>query len=203
MASRGVSTLKFVGSISLGLLTGLSYTLSTLTLPTLLTLPTASSASRAFTNLTTLSLTHLRALAGISSTSFLLAYILSPRSQKHPYLLWTTLFVASSGLSDLIIRPSRTKTITRARTARQKDKKGKGRQMDASYEVLGASDRDSEGTISGEEMDDDVNGEEVREQMEGFMMSQIVRTAIASVGFMMSVIGIWGDGAVDVVIIQV
>jgi autophagy-related protein 33 len=181
---------------------GLSYTLSTLTLPTLLTLPSATSASRAFTNLTTLSLTHLRALAGISSSSFLLAYLLSPRSQKHPYLLWTTLFVASSGLTDLILRPTPTKPITSARTARQKDKKGKGRQMDASYEVLGTSDRESDGTMSGEEAEVDINGEEVRDQMEGFVVSQIMRTAIAGIGFAMSIVGIWGDGSSDVVIIE-
>jgi autophagy-related protein 33 len=183
---------------------GLSYTLSTLTLPTLLTLPSASSASKAFTNLTTLSLTHLRALAGISSSSFLFAYILSPRSQKHPYLLWTTLFVASSGFADLLLQPAaaaKTTTSARNNTARR-DRKGKGRQMDASYEVLGVSDRESEGTASGEEIEEDVNGEEVRKQMEGFMMTQVVRTVFAGIGFLMSIIGIWGDGAADLVIIE-
>jgi len=201
MASRTVSTLKFVGSISLGLLTGLSYTLSTLTLPTLLTLPSATSASRAFTNLTTLSLTHLRALAGISSSSFLLAYLLSPRSQKHPYLLWTALFVAGSGVTDLIL-PASLKTTTPVRPSQKpRDRKGKGRQMDASYEVLG-HDSNSEGTMSGEDMDEEVNGEEVRQQMEGFMTGQIVRTVVAGLGFAMSVIGIWGDGAADVVVIE-
>jgi len=201
MASRTVSTLKFVGSISLGLLTGLSYTLSTLTMPTLLTLPSASSASRAFSNLTTVSLTHLRALAGVSTGSFLLAYLLSPRSQKHPYLLWTALFVAGSGVTDLVL-PASTPKPSAARTQKKKqDRKGKGRQMDASYEVLG-HDSHSEGTQSGEEMDDEVNGEEVREQMEGFMTSQITRTAIAGLAFAMSVIGIWGDGAADVVVIE-
>jgi len=74
--------------------------------------------------------------------------------------------------------------------------------MDASYEVLGASDRDSEGTASGEEMEEDVNGEGVREQMEGFMMTQLVRTAVAGIGFAMSIVGIWGDGAADLVIIE-
>ena len=74
--------------------------------------------------------------------------------------------------------------------------------MDASYEVLGASDRESEGTMSGEEAEEDINGEEVRQQMEGFVMSQILRTAIAGVGFAMSVVGIWGDGASDMVIIE-
>jgi len=72
--------------------------------------------------------------------------------------------------------------------------------MDSSYEVLGSSDRESE--MSGEDMDDDVNGEEVREEMEGFMLTQIIRTAIAGVGFAMSVVGIWGDGAADMVIIE-
>jgi len=204
MTSRTVSTLKFVGSISLGLLTGLSYTLSTLTLPTLLTLPSATSASRAFTNLTTVSLTHLRALAGISSGSFLLAYLLSPRCQKHPYLIWTTLFVAGSGITDLILPASASTIPAAARTPqKQRDRKGKGkgRQMDASYEVLG-HDSNSEGTMSGEEMEEGINGEEVREQMEGFMTSQIVRTVVAGLGFAMSVVGIWGDGAADVVIIE-
>lgn len=202
MAPRTVSTLKFVGTISLGLFTGLSYSLSTLTLPTLLTLPTASSASRAFSNLTSVSLTHLRSLAGVSSSSFLLAYILSPRGQRHPYLLWTTLFVASSGLADVFLRPFAIKPMNPTRTTRKPaDGKGKGRQMDASYEVLG-HDSNSEGTMSGEEMEEDVNGEEVREQMEGFMTSQITRTIIAGVGFAMSVIGIWGDGVAEVIVIE-
>lgn len=73
--------------------------------------------------------------------------------------------------------------------------------MDASYEVLG-HDSNSEGTMSGEEMEEEVNGEEVRHQMEGFKLSQIVRTGIAGLGFAMSIVGIWGDGAADVVIVE-
>lgn len=73
--------------------------------------------------------------------------------------------------------------------------------MDASYEVLGASDRDSEGTVS-ETEEEEVNGEEIRERMKGFTTGQLVRTAIAGVGFAMSVVGIWGDGAADLVIIE-
>lgn len=73
--------------------------------------------------------------------------------------------------------------------------------MEASYEVLG-HDNNSEGTLSGEELEDEVNGEEVREQMEGFMTSQVIRTVVAGIGFAMSVVGIWGDGAADVVIIE-
>ena len=76
--------------------------------------------------------------------------------------------------------------------------------MDASFEVLGsASDRDSEGTLSGnEEVEEDVNGEEIRVQVDGFVTGQLVRTAIAGVAFAMSVVGIWGDGAADLVVIE-
>lgn len=73
--------------------------------------------------------------------------------------------------------------------------------MDASYEVLG-HDSNSEGTLSGEEGEEEVNGEEVREQLDGFISTQITRTVIAGLGFAMSVVGIWGDGAADVVIIE-
>lgn len=85
--------------------------------------------------------------------------------------------------------------MAQARTAKKAaDRKGKGRQIDASYDLLG-HDSNSEATLSGEELDEDVNGEEVRQQMEGFMTSQIARTVVAGLGFAMSVIGIWGDGA--------
>jgi autophagy-related protein 33 len=73
--------------------------------------------------------------------------------------------------------------------------------MDASYEVLG-HDSNSEGTQSGEELEEEVNGEEVRGQMEIFMTSQVIRTIVAGVGFAMSVVGIWGDGATNAVIIE-
>ncbi|KAG0650658.1 Autophagy-related 33 [Hyphodiscus hymeniophilus] len=201
MASRTVSTLKFVGSISLGLLTGLSYSLSSLTIPTLLDLPSATGASRAFANLTSSSVLQLRTLASVSASSFFLAYLLSPRSQKHPYLLWTTLFVTASVFTDTVLPYVVSKPSAVPRVVKTKDRKGKGRQMDASYEVLG-HDSNSEGTMSGEELEEEVNGEEVRQQMEGFKMSQMIRTAVAGLGFAMSVVGIWGDGAADVVIVE-
>lgn len=112
--------------------------------------------------------------------------------------------MASSGFIDVITSPfASKKPVAAARAARKPvDRKGKGRQMDSSYEVL-EHDSNSEGTMSGEEMDEDVNGEEVREQMEGFMTSQVARTVVAGVGFAMSVIGIWGDGVADVIVLEV
>jgi autophagy-related protein 33 len=65
--------------------------------------------------------------------------------------------------------------------------------MEASYDVLG--DSHSEGTSASDEGEEDVNGEEVRNAMEGFKLSHTVRFALAGVGFAMSLVGIWGDGA--------
>jgi len=39
-----------------------------------------------------------------------------------------------------------------------------------------------------------VNGEMVRQGMERFQFAQMVRTGIAGAGFLMSIVGIWGDG---------
>jgi autophagy-related protein 33 len=88
------------------------------------------------------------------------------------------------------LRPERTKTITSAKQQRTREKKGK---MEASYEVLG--DSHSEGTSASDEGEEDVNGEEVRSAMEGFKLSQLVRTGLSAVAFAMSLVGLWGDGA--------
>lgn len=65
--------------------------------------------------------------------------------------------------------------------------------MEASYEVL--EDSHSEGTSASDEGEQDVNGEELRSTMEGFRFSQSVRLSLAGMGFAMSLVGIWGDGA--------
>lgn len=79
--------------------------------------------------------------------------------------------------------------------------------MEASYEVLGGGGLDAhsegEGTASGEEMEGeeaeaDVNGEEVRAGVEAFLKKQIVRGAVAGLGFLLSVVGVWGDGVAPV-----
>ncbi|PQE04645.1 autophagy-related 33 protein [Rutstroemia sp. NJR-2017a BBW] len=197
MTTRSISTLKFVGSISLGLLTGISYTLSSLTIPALLTLPSATVASRSYHSLTTLTTNHIRSLTGISSFAFLLAFYLSPRGQKHPYLLWTSLFAASSSFVDQLV-PLISKASPPPRRVAKKSRQSK-RQMDASYEVVGDSN-----SSSADEEGGSFNGEEVRGEMEGEMMRQVVRTVVAGLGFAMSVVGIWGDGvATEVVFVEV
>ena len=76
--------------------------------------------------------------------------------------------------------------------------------MEASYEVVGGSDSHSDGAPSEDlERDEDVqtqplNGEEVRGEVEYFLRKQLAQTAVAGLAFFMSVVGIWGDGAVQI-----
>ncbi|MCJ1379271.1 hypothetical protein MMC17_002372 [Xylographa soralifera] len=160
---------KFVGTISLGLLTGSSLTLSSLILPPLLSLPTLPPALASFTTLRRSTATYQTALASLAATSFLLAYTLSPRNTKHPYLLWTTSTLLASWAigwwrqdveKELTLEEGRSSSWARARAE------------------------------SGE-----VNGEVVREEMEGWRWGQVLRGGVWAVGWGMSVVGIWGDGA--------
>ncbi|KAK7924823.1 hypothetical protein PG985_006877 [Apiospora marii] len=206
MATTKVSVLKFVGTVSLGLLTGVSYTLSTLTIPSLLDLPSASSAAKAFGGLSKTANTHLNALTGVAGSAFLLAFTLSPRGYRHPYLLYTSLFVLGTKLTDFVTptifgtstsdASSRATRRRRAAAATARKEKQAARRMEASYEVLGDSHSD-EGAMStsGEELDEDTNGEEVRSEVELFVKNQFMQTALAGVGFTMAVLGLWGDGA--------
>ncbi|KLU83810.1 hypothetical protein MAPG_02860 [Magnaporthiopsis poae ATCC 64411] len=220
MAFRGVSLLKFVGTVSLGLLTGLSYTLSSLTAPALLTLPSASAASRGFRTLASTARTRLRALTIASSACFALAFLASPRYGRHPYLLYTSLLTGLSGavVSDDLLAPylglatpprraRPASTSTAAAAAARRERAARAR-MEASYEVLGGSDsaHSDEGDDDDDTVDDDttvvasaadeVNGEEVRGDVDNFIKKQVVRASVAGFGFLVAVLGIWGDGAV-------
>lgn len=59
------------------------------------------------------------------------------------------------------------------------------------------SDGRGKGKIRGTEndADRDVNGESVEREMVRERWMQSVRTGISGVGFLMGVVGIWGDGA--------
>ncbi|PKS10622.1 hypothetical protein jhhlp_002377 [Lomentospora prolificans] len=76
------------------------------------------------------------------------------------------------------------------------------RPLEASYDVLG--DMHSDGgsaSVSGEDADDDQaaaqqqNGEEVTADIEIFLKERLVQTSLAALSFVISVVGIWGDGA--------
>ncbi|KAI1333418.1 hypothetical protein F5Y16DRAFT_355789 [Xylariaceae sp. FL0255] len=204
MASKKVSVLKFVGTVSLGLLTGASYTLSALTIPSLLDY-SASDAAKVFRSLSSTASTHLSTLTTVSGSAFLLAFGLSPSGYRHPYLLYTSLLCFSTRLTDFVTpaifgapssHSSSVAASRRAALAQARKEKAAARRMEASYEVLGDSHSEEGGaSASGEELEEELNGEEVRNEVEFFVRNQIVQTAISGLGLIMAVIGIWGDGA--------
>jgi autophagy-related protein 33 len=63
--------------------------------------------------------------------------------------------------------------------------------MEASYEVLG----DMHSEPASEEDIDDINGEEVRAEVESLARGYFARTSLAALGFAMALVGLWGDGA--------
>jgi autophagy-related protein 33 len=79
--------------------------------------------------------------------------------------------------------------------------------VESSYEVLGSDNHSETGgsaaSVSGGEdvVDDDgVNGENIRGEVEGWLKARVIGTGFAAVAFMISVVGIWGDGAENVVL---
>lgn len=93
--------------------------------------------------------------------------------------------------SSLIDKYNRTAAPKALPEPRKRDTKGKGK-MEASYEVLG--DSHSEGTPSVSE-DEDINGEELKSEMVTFKNGEGIRFYATCTAFVMSVVGIWGDGA--------
>ncbi|KAH7035310.1 uncharacterized protein B0I36DRAFT_318076 [Microdochium trichocladiopsis] len=213
MSSRKVSICKFVGTVTLGLMTGASYTLTTLTIPSLLELPSASSAAKALRSLSSTASANLNILTTVSCSAFLLAFGLSPRGFRHPYLLYTSFFCLGARIADfaapmLLGSPSSSNAAAQRRAAAAQLRKDKAaaRRMEQSYEMLGSDAHSDEGSasISGEDLEDDVNGEEVRAEVQAFVNTQLLQTIISGVGFAMAVVGIWGDGApAQAVVIQI
>ncbi|KAK7425657.1 Autophagy-related protein 33 [Neonectria magnoliae] len=194
MASTSVSLLKFVGTVSLGLLTGVSYSVSTLALPALLRLPSSASAAHGLTTLSAALKTPILALTSLASAPFVLCFVLSPRSSRHPYLLYTSLLVALSTVAPTLVPQPVPRSIAPAPAPA--GKASSRARMEASYEVLG----DVHSEPASEEDIDDVNGEEVRADIEGLASNYVARTALAALGFALAVVGIWGDGAPQAVV---
>ncbi|KAK8160780.1 hypothetical protein IWX90DRAFT_277977 [Phyllosticta citrichinensis] len=168
-----VAICKFVGTISLGLLTGVSYTLSSTALPALLELPTAAHAYTTFLALQSTAKHHVRALTATAVTSLSLAFILSPARARHPYLLWTSLVAAAGGAVDYALK----------------------RQEDALRESAGEANGNGERSWVDVERGEDFNGETVRAGVDKFRIAEGARAVISGLAFTLGVVGIWGDGA--------
>ena len=112
---------------------------------------------------------------------------MSPRSARHPYLLYTSLLAVLSSVGPALL-PAAPKPVPAA--PRQK-KQQPARNMEASYEVLGEVASDEPAS----EEEESVNGEEVRAEVDGVAKEYLVRTGVAALAFAMAILGVWGDGA--------
>ncbi|KAF1831453.1 hypothetical protein BDW02DRAFT_571988 [Decorospora gaudefroyi] len=165
MAAQTVSICKFVGTISLGIATGVSATLSTLALPALLCLPTAVNARTSLTYLSHKSQNLSSYLRHLTAFTLFSAYLLSPRRFRHPYLLYTSIVAFVSGPG-----------------------------VDFAVSWTGGADEKRQ-VLDLEAQGDDVNGEQVRQAVEKKQRVERVKTGLAGVAFAMQVVGLWGDGA--------
>ncbi|KAF1736289.1 hypothetical protein CRV24_001896 [Beauveria bassiana] len=211
MASKAIPLFKFVGTVSLGLLTGVSYAVSRLALPALLELPSASSARASLTHLAASLQTSLVALSSLAAAPLALAYAFAPPRARHPYLVYASLLAVLSaaaprlllGPAGLVAPTAATTTTATSRPTNSKNKTStsaaaaRARSMEASYEVLG--DVHSE-PASEEDVDEPVNGEDVRVHVQGLARAYAIQASLAALGFAMSVVGLWGDGATVVIV---
>lgn len=146
-------------------LQGVSASLSTIALPALLTLPTAVTARSTLTYLSSKTRVYTSYLRYITTFALFSAYLLSPPRLRHPYLLYTSIFTFVSGPG-------------------------------VDYAVsLKEGTNERRATLNLEAQGDDVNGEQVRLQVERMKLTEGVRAVVGGLSFAMSVIGIWGDGA--------
>lgn len=108
--------------------------------------------------------------------------------------------------------PASSSSSQRQQSSASRRDRSAARRMEASYDVIGsdahseatldsASDRsiEDDGAAAAAAADSGVNGEEVRGEVEAFLKKQVVSTVTAGLGFLMAVVGIWGDGAVGYV----
>ena len=155
---------------------GVSYNLSSITLPSLALLPSAARAARTLATIQERSTRHILTLASVSSLSLVTAYTLASPRGKHPYLLWTALmgFLGGQGVEYWYNGLSRFPSWRKLGDAR--------------------GDRNGEGGYVEVEQGE-VNGEKVEMEMSRERRVQRVRSLVAGLGFMMGVVGIWGDGA--------
>lgn len=142
----------------------------------MLLLPTATPAHSTFRHLRALSSRHQILLSTISASSLLLAYILSPPRGRHPYLLWSTLAIGC-GFGKEVLGLWRGK----------KGEIGLGGMEEWDF----GGDKEVETDSDAEEL----NGEALREGMDAWRGRQLLRTGVWGLGWIMSVIGIWGDGS--------
>ncbi|OJJ02131.1 hypothetical protein ASPVEDRAFT_72039 [Aspergillus versicolor CBS 583.65] len=179
-----ITVTKFVGTVSLGLLTGLSYSASTITVPSLSLLSTSANASKSLNEVKRLNRKHGLRLANISNICLLFAYGISPRHRKHPYLVWMVVMstIGAYGVDFWFHRENGIKAWLCSVV------------QDTGYASLcSGKAQKKEDDIVVVESEENVNGEIVRKEMETERRLQCVRALFSGLALSMGIVGLWGD----------
>ncbi|KAJ5794621.1 hypothetical protein N7457_001220 [Penicillium paradoxum] len=179
-----ISVSKFVGTVSLGLLTGLSYSTSAITIPALQLLPTATTAARSLNEVKRLSRRYALRLTFLTNTCFCFAWCLSSPRRRHPYMVWLCAFsiVGAHGVDFLfnrhlgfknwacsMIRDVSPMCLTRDSNAKK----------DEDVVVV--------------EAEDDLNGEIFQREMDRERRLHRARTWLSGIALSIGIVGLWGD----------
>ncbi|OJJ48228.1 hypothetical protein ASPZODRAFT_130186 [Penicilliopsis zonata CBS 506.65] len=182
-----ITVSKFVGTVSLGLLTGLSYSNAAITIPSLQLLPTAAHASRALSDVQRLTRKHVVRLTNITTGCLLFSYTISPKHRKHPYLVWMVAVAAvgSYGVDYWFHRQLGVKgwALSLFRDSGRFFLSSKGKQPVAKKE-------DDLVVVEAEES---ANGESVQRAMDRERRQQRIRVWLSGTAFVMGIVGLWGD----------
>jgi len=181
---------KFVGTIGLGLLTGLSFSLSEITLPSLLHLPTAPLASQAHAYIRSRTERTQRYVSSAVTGALFAAFFFAPKRLRHPYLLYTAVLTLVGSSQRVTSRIAN--RISPPQPISQPPSQAKSDADIAESAVMVGQSSDSSSSDAG---DDYVNGEIVRRAVERDSLNESVRFGFWGLAFVFSVIGIWGDGA--------
>ncbi|OKL57490.1 hypothetical protein UA08_07050 [Talaromyces atroroseus] len=188
-----ITVTKFIGTVSLGLLTGVSYATAAITIPTLKALPTASHATRALKDVKKLSRKHAIRLSNLTSTCLFFAWFVASRRKKHPYLLWVSLastlstwgvdfwFNRQLGLGGWlrsVVEDIEFPSLTVKKTSSGSSSPSSAKK-DEDLVVVEA----------------DFNGESIEQDLARERRLQSVRTWLSGAALSMAIVGLWGDGA--------
>ncbi|EAW12648.1 uncharacterized protein ACLA_010740 [Aspergillus clavatus NRRL 1] len=178
-----ITVTKFVGTVSLGILTGLSYSASAVTIPALSLLPTSANASRALNEVKRLNRKHGLRLANLANGCLLFAYSISPRHRKHPYLVWMCVasVVGSYGMDFWFHRQQGLKAWACSVL------------QDTGCMALAGKAAKKDEDLVVVETEESVNGESVREELARERRLQRARAVFSGIALSMGIVGLWGD----------
>ncbi|KAE8373612.1 hypothetical protein BDV26DRAFT_271687 [Aspergillus bertholletiae] len=175
---------KFVGTVSLGLLTGLSYSASAVAIPSLSLLPTSANASRSLREVKRLNRKHGLRLTNLANGCLLFAYCASPKHRKHPYLIWmvATSIMGTYGVDYFFHRSMGFKAWIQSFV-----------QDVGCASFCRKSAQKKEDDLVVVEAEENVNGESVQREMNTERKFQRVRAVFSGLALAMGIVGLWGD----------